>query len=249
MSDDELMAVLDAAAAAVAQALAEADDLRAVTERQGQYRLDLLADAAAVEVLTSAGLGVVSEESGPHHPERPVTVVVDPVDGSTNASRGIPWFATSLCAVDGHGPRAALVVNQASGERFEAVRGRGATCDGRPVHGSGCTDLDEGILAVSGLPGGDWGWAQFRALGAAALDLCYVADGRLDGYVALADGLAPWDYLGALLVCRESGTEIVDAVGRPLDVVDHQARRAPVAAPPALLDQLLAVVRKDSVGS
>lgn len=242
------MAVLDATAAAVARALAGAHDLRAVTERQGQYQLDLLADAAALEVLVGAGLGVVSEESGPHHPERSVTVVVDPIDGSTNASRGIPWFATSLCAVDGDGPRAALVLNQASGERFEALRGQGATCDGRPVHGSGCADLDEAIVAVSGLPGGNWGWAQYRALGAAALDLCYVADGRLDGYVALADGLAPWDYLGALLVCRESGTEMVDAIARPLDVVDHRARRAPVAAAPTLLDQLLAVVGRDSVG-
>ena len=64
--------------------------------------------------LTGNGLGVLSEESGRHHPDRAITVVIDPVDGSTNASRGIPWFATSLCAVDTDGPLAALVINLAS---------------------------------------------------------------------------------------------------------------------------------------
>ncbi len=233
--------MLDAAVGAVARALAGVGDLRVVTDRPGQYHLDVVTDDAAVDVLVGAGLGVVSEESGVHHAEREITVVVDPIDGSTNASRGVPWFATSLCAVDGHGPRAAVVVNQASGERFAAVRGAGATCDGRPVEPSACRRLDDAIIGVSGLPGAHWGWAQFRALGAAALDLCYVADGRLDGYVALSGGLAPWDYLGALLVCQESGTEVVDAEGRPLVVVDHGARRAPVAAPPTLLAELLDV--------
>ena len=239
MSDDELVEALDATVGAVAEALAGVADRRAVTGRPGQYLLDVVTDEAAVEVLVGAGLGVVSEESGVHHPGRDVIVVIDPVDGSTNASRGIPWFATSVCAVDADGPRAAVVVNQASGERFAAVRGAGATCDGRTVHPSACRDLDDAIVAVSGLPAAHWGWAQFRALGAAALDLCYVADGRLDGYVALSGGLAPWDYLGALLVCREAGTDIVDAEGRPLVVLDHRARRGPVAAPPALLAQLL----------
>ncbi len=247
MSEDELVEVLDAAVAAVARTLGGLDDLRAVTGRPGQYHLDVVSDAAAVEVLVGAGLGVLSEESGVHHPERPVTVVVDPVDGSTNASRGVPWYATSVCAVDGDGLRAAVVVNQASGERFQAVRGAGASCNGRPVEPSGCARLDDAIVAVSGLPEAHWGWAQFRALGAAALDLCYVADGRLDGYVALSSGLAPWDYLGALLVCRESGTDIVDAEGRPLVVLDQTARRAPVAAPPALLPELLTASGREPV--
>lgn len=239
MSDDELAAVLDAAVAAVAEAFASVSERRAVTDRPGQYRLDVVTDDAAVDVLVGAGLGVVSEESGVHHPERELMVVLDPIDGSTNASRQVPWFATSACAVDGDGPRAAVVVNQASGERFQAFRGGGATCDGRPVVPSSCQRLDEAIIGVSGLPGAHWGWAQFRALGAAALDLCYVADGRLDGYVALSGGLAPWDYLGALLVCRESGTEIIDAEGRALVVLDHGARRAPVAGPAPLVTQLL----------
>ncbi len=214
-----------------------------MSERPGQYHIDVVADAIAVEVLVDAGLGVLSEESGLHHSHREVVVVVDPVDGSTNASRGVPWYATSLCAVDGQGPRAALVVNQASGERFEAVRGGGARCDGRPVRPSGCRRVEDALIGLSGLPAQHWGWSQFRALGAAALDLSCVADGRLDGYVdASTDAHGPWDYLGGLLVCQEAGAPVVDARGRDLVVLDHGARRTPVAAATAeLLDQLMAV--------
>src|SRR5437868_3586993 len=115
MDDDALLAALDDAAAAVAAALAGLGDWGLAGTRAGQYKSDLAADAAAVDVLTRNGLGVLSEESGRHHRERELTVVVDPLDGSTNASRGIPWFATSLCAVDAEGPRAALVVNLEDG--------------------------------------------------------------------------------------------------------------------------------------
>src|SRR5262245_5408656 len=108
MDDGELHEVLDACVAAVRAQLAGIADWRRPGERAGQYGRDLVADAPAVEVLTGAGLGVLSEESGRHHPEREICVVVDPVDGSTNASRRIPWYACSLAAVDADGVRAAL---------------------------------------------------------------------------------------------------------------------------------------------
>ncbi len=80
---------------------------------------------------------MLSEESGRHHADRPVTVVLDPLDGSSNAARGLPWYATSLCAVDAEGPLAAVVVNQVSGARYEAVRGGGARRDGEPIDAVG----------------------------------------------------------------------------------------------------------------
>lgn len=241
MSDEDLLEVLSSAAGLVRSALDGVGDWRPTTGRPGQYVIDVVADEVAVEVLLGAGLGVLSEESGAHRLDREVVVVLDPVDGSTNASRGVPWYATSLSAVDRDGPRAALVVNQASGERFEAVRGGGARCGGRPVAPSGCEELGQALLGFSGRPSRPWGWGQFRALGAAALDLCCVACGRLDGYVdSSPGGHSPWDYLGALLVCGEAGVEVVDAEGRQLVVLDHAARRTPVAAAtPALLGELL----------
>ncbi|MDQ3353852.1 MAG: inositol monophosphatase [Actinomycetota bacterium] len=244
MTDGELLEVLDEAARAVRHTLDDVADWRPSTERSGQYQIDVVADAAAVEVLVGHGLGVLSEESGAHHLQREVVVVLDPVDGSTNASRGLPWYATSLCAVDGDGPRVAVVVNQASGEHFDALRGGGARCDGKAMRASGCREMGEAIVAVSGLPSVHWGWSQYRSLGAAALDLCYVGAGRLDGYASTSrHALGPWDYLGGLLVCQEAGAVVADVDGRDLVVLDHDARRSPVAAAtPVLLDQLRGAV-------
>jgi fructose-1,6-bisphosphatase/inositol monophosphatase family enzyme len=215
MRDEVLLEVLHDAASAVRAALDGLADWGDAGTRPGQYLSDLAADEAALAVLESAGLGALSEESGLHGADREVIVVLDPVDGSTNASRGLPWYATSLCAVDADGARASLVVDQASGARFEALRGGGSRVDGRPLQPSGCTELGDAVVGLSGYPPRWFGWKQFRALGAVALDLCAVAGGRLDAYV------------------------------RPLVTLEHSARCTPVAAAtPALLDQCTAARRR-----
>lgn len=232
MRDDELIAALHATADAVAVAFRHSvDDYRAKGDRAGQYALDIVTDAAAVDVLLDVGLGVLSEESGHHHPEREVCVVVDPIDGSTNASRGIPWYATSLAAVDVDGVRAALVVNQANGVRYEATRGGGATRDGVPIRASATTELAASFVLLNGSPPTPLGWRQYRAFGAAALDLCLVAEGAADLYLDCAWGnLGVWDYMAALLIVTEAGGVMEDADGRELVVLDHAERRCPVAA-------------------
>src|SRR5438105_4912180 len=121
MDGTQALALLDEAAVAIAGTLGALDDWGLAGTKPGQYHSDLAADDVAVKILLDAGVGVLSEESGRHEADREITVVLDPLDGSTNASRGIPWFATSLCAVDATGPLASLVVNLASGTRFDAV--------------------------------------------------------------------------------------------------------------------------------
>jgi myo-inositol-1(or 4)-monophosphatase len=246
--DDQAMAdLLAATAAAVAEAfashrLAASGTLRERGERPGQYRLDLVADEAALGVLQSGGVGVLSEESGLDDRGTGVVVVVDPVDGSTNASRGIPWYACSLCAVDEAGPWVALVANLATGTRHEAVRGGGARCDGRPITVAGTRRLADSVVVLNGHPAHHLGWRQYRALGATALDLCAVADGSVDATIdCTVDALGPWDYLGAALVITEAGGHIADARGRDLVALDHDARRTPVSAATAeLLEEALA---------
>ncbi len=242
MRDDALLDLLDSTVDSVRAALEGIDDWGPAGTRPGQYRSDLVADEAAVERLTGAGLGVLSEESGRHHPTRPVTVVVDPLDGSTNASRGLSWWACSLCAIDEQGLRAAVVADLVHGTRYTAVRDGGARMDGSPIAASSCTQMDQALVGVNGLPTRHLGWAQFRALGAAALDLCAVAAGRMDAYVDVTQsGLGPWDYLGGLLICREAGAVVDEVEDRELVVVEAGMRRSPcAAATPALLAALRA---------
>lgn len=246
MDDDALLKVLVAASDAVRTALDGLADWGPAGTRAGQYFSDLAADEAAVTILRDAGLGVLSEESGSTDIDADLVAVLDPVDGSTNASRGIPWFATSICVLDADGPRAAVVVNQASGVRYDAVRGGGARRDGGAIAPTTQTEMSQSVVALSGYPEERLGWRQFRALGAAALDLCAVADGTVDAYIDCSvDAHGPWDYLGGLLVCTEAGAAVADVHDRALAVRDHSGRRTPVAAAtPALLDQVLAARRR-----
>lgn len=249
MDSPTILATLHEAASAVRAALDGLDDWGLAGTREGQYRSDLVADRAAVEVLDAAGFGVVSEESAVHHGDRDIVVVIDPVDGSTNASRALPWWATSLCALDADGALASVVVNQATGTRFEAARGGGAREDGRPLRPGTVDRLGDAIVASNGWPARDLGWHQFRCLGAAALDLCAVASGRLDGFVDCgATSLAPWDYLGAMLVCTEAGATVTEAFGRDLVVREHGPRRTIVAGCSAGVAAELVAARR-SLGS
>jgi fructose-1,6-bisphosphatase/inositol monophosphatase family enzyme len=241
-----LLALFDDAFAAQQSALAGLDGgaRRARTDRPGQYALDVVADDAICAVLAPSGVAIVSEESGRSGPpDAEVTVVVDPVDGSTNCARGIPYWAISLCAVDRDGARCALVANGATGERMTAIRGKGAWCDGEPITTASTTRLDRAVVGVDDLPSQHWGWRQMRAMGCAALSLCDVGAGRIDAWIEEAGLVAPWDYLGGMLVAQEAGAVVVEADGRDLVVTDLEARRrVRAAATPELLAEIEAVL-------
>jgi myo-inositol-1(or 4)-monophosphatase len=242
VDDVRLLQVLDDAAGAVRVALDALVDWGPTGGKPGQYHLDLAADGAALPVLHGAGLAVLSEESGRSGTgSSDLLAVIDPVDGSTNAHRGVPFWATSICVLDAEGLRVGLVANQATGTRYAAVRGDGAERDGRPIAPSGCADLGGAIVGVSGFPAHSPGWAQYRALGAASLECCAVAEGVLDAYlVAGRSTLYGWDYLAGLLLCREAGGAEGERDGKDLVVRDAQSRRPVVAATRVLADRLLA---------
>jgi len=245
MNQDRLR-VLHVVAVGVAAAFAEVRDFGPSGLRDGQYALDVVANDAALPLLRAAGLGVLSEESEFEPGTSGEVAVIDPIDGSTNASRGLPWFATAICVVDIDGPSVSLVVNQASGDRFWAVRGEGAWRNGERIRPSACTEVGESIVSLNGLPPQPLGYRQSRVYGAAALDLCMVACGVMDGFVD-CDDRSPggahgvWDYLASTLILREAGAHVVDLHGRDLVHLEHDERRTPVAAAtPELLESLLA---------
>ena len=237
-SNEEILAVLNETAEAVSVVLRANKDWSLSGLRDTQYSVDLRADSAALEVLHGAGVAVLSEESEitGTFGDDDLCVVMDPLDGSTNASRGVQWFATALCAIDKNGMRAGLVVNQANGiDRYWATTGGGAFHNGVAMRPSACVELSEAVVGVSGIPKQRPKWGQFRALGAAALDICLVADGVIDAWIDF-NTHGVWDYLASALICQEAGAQIAEHQDRDLVVHQHAQRRTPiVAATPELL--------------
>ena len=208
-------------------------------DRPTQYHLDVEADRAGLKVLIGSGMRVVSEESGVSG-HGPVTVVIDPIDGSTNCDRGVPFYSTSLAALVNGELVAALVSNLATGTLFEAEAGSGATRDGVPIHPSSSTTIAGSIVSFSGLPSHHAGWAQLRVLGSASLECCLVADGSLDLFaVAQRSTLHSWDYLAGLLIATEAGAVAADYEGRALVIDTNESRRPVFAATSGLLTAAL----------
>ena len=240
MNDAQLLELLGDAGKAVRQSLEGFSEKGYSGLRETQYKLDLVADAAACEVLLSGGLGVISEESGTTEGGRALRCVVDPIDGSTNCDHGVPFFSTSLCILDDEGPRVGLVVNQATGVTYTAIRSEGAWRDGTSIKPSQTVELSDAIVAFSGLPKKHHGWAQYRVLGAASLECCLVADGSLDAYLqAGTSRINPWDYLAGLLIWEEAGAVFLEEDGLDLVVEGPASRRPIVAATSELAAQLL----------
>ncbi|MDA8386762.1 MAG: hypothetical protein M0Z88_10980 [Actinomycetota bacterium] len=211
----------------------------------GQHRGDVVIDDICRPFLVGQGLSVYSEESGftgAADADAPV-VVLDPVDGSTNASHSIPLFTLSCALIEDDELVAGYVEELTNHARYYAVRGEGAYFMDEPVTTPrGERPLRRSLVAVNGYPPAHLGWGQFRALGSAALELAMVASGQLDAYIDCSrTGLAPWDYLGALAVLREAGCSVASLGGGPApeEEIYGVRRRIAAAGSPELLAELV----------
>lgn len=156
--------------------------------------------------------------------------LLDPVDGTTNLIHSFQHSAISLALAEGGQIVFGMVYNPYSGECFTARRGCGAWRNGRFIHVSSVSRLEDSLLCAGTVPGrrelADKAFCQMRNLynvcqdirrtGCASLDLCWVACGRLDGYVELF--LQPWDYAAGLLIVNEAGGRITAPDGSPLSL-------------------------------
>jgi myo-inositol-1(or 4)-monophosphatase len=186
---------------------------------------DLEVDALLRERLTGAGsdAGWLSEES-PDDGSRfaaPRVWIVDPIDGTRAFADGIPEFTISVALVEEEVPVLGTVLNPATGERFEAGRGVGATLNGRPLRVSGRTGLAGARLLSSRGEIGKRRWrelipeAEVRTMGSLAYKLALIAAGRFDGLLSLRR-THDWDVAAALLILEEAGAVLTDAAGAPL---------------------------------
>lgn len=152
--------------------------------------------------------------------------IVDPIDGTTNFARGIPLCCVSIALAKDNELLLGGVYNPMMNELFFAEKGQGAFLNGRAIHVSACTELDRACL-VTGFPyrfpeGKDITavFAELvkrglpvRRLGSAAMDLCWVACGRFDGFWEY--NLQPWDIAAGYLIVAEAGGKVSDFSGRP----------------------------------
>ena len=197
---------------------------REVGTKSGPTDLVTDADRASEEVLLGLierrhpGARILAEESGLHDGSGP-TWVVDPLDGTVNYAWGIPHFCVSVAVIDSGVPEVGVVYDPIRRESFRAIRGGGAWLGERRLRVNPCQALDDAILAT--------GFSYYRAqrerhlpslkrlllkcrglrrFGAAALDLAWVACGRLDGFWERA--LKPWDVAAGALLVTEAGGRV-----------------------------------------
>ena len=171
---------------------------------------------------------IVREEGGGDLPAQGRVWLVDPLDGTTNFIRGFPWMSVSVALWVDDAPAVGVVVDVVNGDEYTAVAGEGAWVNGSPIGVSGVGDLGEALI-VTGFPYERseraeicdtrfrrlLGAAQgIRRLGAASLDLCMVACGKLDGY--WEEDLSPWDMGAGVLMVMEAGGMVTDQDGGPV---------------------------------
>lgn len=210
---------------------------------------DKASENMIMEMISSARPddGVLSEEGGDAESTSGLTWVVDPLDGTVNYLFGIPAWAVSIAIEDDSGGLAGVVHQPTTGETFTAIRGEGASLDGRAIQVSGRTEMAKALIGT--------GFAydararaiqaetvarllplarDIRRAGSAALDLAALACGRLDGFYEAP--MEPWDKAAGILLITEAGGVVTELPG-PLDLSPGV-----IAANPVLHPQLEALV-------
>lgn len=176
---------------------------------------------------------IVAEESGTARRDKRACWIIDPLDGTTNYVHSLGIFAVSIAFAMDDRVVMGIVYNPVNGELFSAMEGRGATLADHSIHTSATAEVSESLL-VTGFPylmehdrtallrrfSNCLAAAQgIRRLGSAALDLCYVACGRFDGF--WEENLKPWDTAAGMLIAREAGGKVTDFNERPFHM-EHQ---------------------------
>ena len=198
-------------------------------------------------------IGFLGEENGTSGATYGLMWALDPVDGTVNFVHGSPLCAISLGLIAGRRPVLGVIDLPFLGERYSAVEGGGAELNGRRISVSSVSEISEAVVALGDYAVGD-GAAEknrerfpmterlagrvqrIRMHGSAAIDLAWLAAGRVDAIAMLAN--KPWDTAAGVAIAREAGAHVVDRNGLPHDM----SAQSTVAAQPALLPAILDLV-------
>lgn len=193
-------------------------------------RIDILAEKTVIEVLRRRGIDVtiIGEECGRIEGKKDGFVIMDAIDGTTNASRRIPFYCCSLAfAADSRlsAVTDAAVIDLFSGDLYYASKGKGAHCNGKKIQVREASDDVVIGMNVSGINAEVIGRLapimskanHVRLFGAVALEMCFLARGWLDGYVDLRNKVRPTDIAAAYLIVKEAGGVIYTGHYKELD--------------------------------
>ena len=174
--------------------------------------------------------GILSEENVSHNTDLPVKWIIDPLDGTTNFVHGLPIWSISIALEISGEILLGVVYDPTRGEMFSAIKKCGAFLNKKKIKVSKIKKLSRSLL-ITGFPydirrSKDNNLNHFnnfavraqavRRLGSAALDLCYTACGRFDGYWELK--LSPWDQVAGFLILKEAGGKVTDFQGKKFDI-------------------------------
>jgi myo-inositol-1(or 4)-monophosphatase len=199
--------------------------------------VDLAAEKAIVEVLQQSDISftLISEESGVKKfggtPAR-LYVTIDPIDGTTNLVRGLPFYASSIAISNKpvlSSVFAALVSDLAHDTTYTAIKGKGAHRDGEEISPSTCGSLEDAVIGLDlncykvkeiapQLTDLIQKIKHIRHFGANALELCYVADGTTEAFIDIRGKLRTTDLSAAFLIVKEAGGTVTTPTGEALDV-------------------------------
>jgi myo-inositol-1(or 4)-monophosphatase len=204
-------------------------EVRSKNKNDFVTQIDKASEAAIIDVIRKAhpDHAILAEESGASAQKSEYCWVIDPLDGTTNFIHGFPQYCVSIAVqhrgVTAHG----VVYDPTKNELFTASKGRGAFLDDRRIRVSRCPHLKEALVGT-GFPFKELSRidlfmkqmrylmensAGMRRAGAAALDLAYVAAGRMDAFWEM--GLSPWDMAAGALMVQEAGGLVGDLAGEP----------------------------------
>jgi myo-inositol-1(or 4)-monophosphatase len=227
------------------------------TDRDLVSDVDLAVERAVRQHLNQAtpGIGFLGEEEGgPNDSGTGWLWTLDPIDGTSNYAHGIPLCAASLALLRDGRPVLGVIDAPFMAERFHAAEGTGAWSHGRRIAASATTQLREAIVAIGDYATGPGAARKnetqlaatisltprvhrIRMLGTAALDLAWLAAGRLDASVTFSNHL--WDMAAGIILAREAGAAVTDADGTP-----HTFNSAAtIAAAPDLIPQLIPLIQ------
>tara|TARA_B100001250_G_scaffold414502_1_gene453298 strand:- start:3251 stop:4042 length:792 start_codon:yes stop_codon:yes gene_type:complete len=175
---------------------------------------------------------IIAEESGSNEIKSDYLWIIDPLDGTTNFVHGCPPFSISIAFYVKKNPILGLVLELPTSKLYTAIRGEGAFCEGEPISRSGVECVEKSLLATGFSYNHDSLWEYnmeifkeltrlsqgVRRFGSAALDLCYVAEGKLDGFWEF--GLKPWDTAAGIIIANEAGCKVTNIKGKVFSIYD-----------------------------